>query len=165
MIKCRQLLPVLALLFLAFGEPALAQGSGKSFPGVATDNPPIIDGVLDDAVWKLAEPISDFHQIEPTEFGRPFQRTEVRVLFDEKNLYIGARLEYDDIENELTAQTMVQVSRIFSDDRFSIILDPFLDRRNGYYFEINANGGTGRSSFSSAACDSSCSRDLACSSV
>jgi hypothetical protein len=128
-------LPLCALLA---GGTAWAQGSGKVTAATPITTPPTIDGRLDDAAWRQAEPITDFHQIEPVEFGQPFQRTEIRLLYDSKNLYIGVRLEYDDIE-ELTAQTMVPAQRIFSDDRFSIVLDPFLDRRNGYYFEINAH--------------------------
>lgn len=126
-------------VFALSATGALAQGSGKQFDATRTTTPPVIDGAPDEAAWAQAQAITDFHQIEPVEYGQPFQRTEVRVLYDAEHLYIGARLSYDDMD-QLTAQTMVPVQRIFSDDRLAIVLDPFLDRRNGYYFEINAHG-------------------------
>ena len=54
-----------------------------------------LDGRIDEAVWATAIPITDFTQQEPVEGDEPSERTEIRVVFDEDNLYIGAIL-YDD---------------------------------------------------------------------
>ena len=57
-------------------------------------SPIVIDGKLDDAAWKDATPVTDFTQIDP-DMGKPAsQRTEMRFLFDDDALYIGARM-YD----------------------------------------------------------------------
>src|SRR5690349_12753062 len=59
-----------------------------------TSQAPTIDGRLDDAAWTAGEPISGFVQREPFE-GQPVsERTEVRVLYDDQALYVGAWL-YD----------------------------------------------------------------------
>ena len=51
--------------------------------------PPVIDGMLDDASWNLAIPIDEFFQIEPIEFGAPSEKTLVKVLYDDQALYIA----------------------------------------------------------------------------
>jgi len=125
----------ISCLTVSMLTPAIAQvaGEAKSLAAVVADHPPTVDGSLNDDAWRQAPLIPQFHQLNPVEFGRPFERTEVRVLFDADNLYIAVKLYYDDI-SDLTAQGMVPAGRISTDDRFSIVLDPFLDRRNGYYF-------------------------------
>src|SRR5262245_28653626 len=51
-----------------------------------------LDGRLDDAAWNAATPVTDFRQFDPDE-GKPgTQRTEMRFLFDDGSLYVGARL-------------------------------------------------------------------------
>jgi hypothetical protein len=131
------LLPLLAGMLLAV--PALADEGGKTLPAVFTSTPPVIDGLLDDAAWLDAPLITDFHQVEPEEFGEPSERTEVWVLYDRDNLYVGARLHYSDMAR-LTANIMTPRQRVWSEDRLYVVLDPFLDRRNGYLFESNAHG-------------------------
>ena len=54
-----------------------------------------VDGRLDEEVWERAIPITDFTQQEPVEGGTPSERTEIRVVYDEDAIYIGAIL-YDD---------------------------------------------------------------------
>ena len=97
-----------------------------------------LDGRIDEAVWAAATPITDFTQQEPVEGAEPSERTEVRVVFDEDNLYIGAII-YDDPEGVMAFQRQ-RDARLSTDDRFMWILDTFLDGRTGYFFEINAAG-------------------------
>ena len=52
-------------------------------------SPLVVDGHLDEADWKVAEPIRDFYQRERNEGLKGSERTEVRVLYDRQNLYIG----------------------------------------------------------------------------
>ena len=49
-----------------------------------------VDGRLDEPDWKKAVPVTDFFKVEPTQGGEPRHKTEVRFLYDEKNLYVGA---------------------------------------------------------------------------
>src|SRR6266568_3112112 len=50
-----------------------------------------IDGLLDESAWSLAQPATEFLQQQPTEGAPASERTEVRVLFDDKNIYFGIR--------------------------------------------------------------------------
>ena len=97
-----------------------------------------LDGRLDDQAWSMATPVSDFLQQEPVEGAVPSERTEVRILFDEDELYIGVML-YDDPDGILAYQKLRDAS-LGSDDRFMWILDTFQDGRNSYFFETNPSG-------------------------
>lgn len=131
-------------------SPAASTGTGSAAPGDAAPLPALLafalpeeldidlDGRIDEAAWQRALPITDFTQQEPVEGGAPSQPTEIRVVFDADNLYIGAIL-YDDPEGVLAYQRQRDAG-LMTDDRFMWILDTFLDGRTGYFFEINPAG-------------------------
>lgn len=105
-----------------------------------TDEPPVIDGVLDDEVWQDATIIRDFTQVLPTEGGEPSERTEVRLLHDRDNLYIGVRC-FDSQPDRIVATQMQRDANVTTDDHITIIIDPFDRARSGYEFQISASGG------------------------
>ena len=82
-----------------------------------------VDGRLDEEAWERAIPITDFTQQEPVEGGTPSERTEIRVVYDEDALYIGAIL-YDDPEGIVVFQKR-RDGFLSADDRFMWILDTF----------------------------------------
>lgn len=103
---------------------------------------PIIDGRTDDPVWDNAERVSDFYQREPFE-GRPVtEKTEFLILYDEENLYIAARCYHKDPEDIISRELARDVNLGF-EDRIQIILDTYLDGRNGYWFQIGPRGSIG----------------------
>jgi hypothetical protein len=106
---------------------------------VRATTPPTIDGRVDDAAWQTAPLIDDFHQVRPSDGGAPSERTEVRLLFDDDYLYIGARL-FDSEPDKITRNVMRHGNALGQDDRLAIVIDPFNTGRNGYRFETNANG-------------------------
>lgn len=135
-----------ALLAIAPG-PVLA-GAPRDFatyrPAIAatridTHDAPTIDGDLSDAVWNRAAKIDEFYQIDPREGAPPTERTTVRVLYDENNLYFGIMC-YDDKPDAMTARVKARDGEISYDDLVRVYLDPFLTRRNGYLFEVNPLG-------------------------
>ena len=77
---------------------AAAQGSTvKTARAVRVSGPaPRIDGALDDPAWAQARTISDFVQKIPVEGAVPSVATEVRLLYDDDALYVGARLQRAD---------------------------------------------------------------------
>lgn len=103
------------------------------------NEPPVIDGVLDEEIWLRAPVIRDFHQINPVEFAEPTEETHVYLLYDRDTLYIGARL-FDAEPQLITARILRQGQAIGSDDRFFVHIDSFANRRSGYLFGVNANG-------------------------
>jgi len=101
-----------------------------------------VDGVLDDEVWQRARPVGGFIQAEPREGQAATERTEVRVAFDGDNLYIGAYL-HDDDRDALVVNDIKKDFVETGQDAFSVILDTFHDRRNGYVFMTNPEGARG----------------------
>ncbi|HEY5665148.1 MAG TPA: carbohydrate binding family 9 domain-containing protein [Gammaproteobacteria bacterium] len=123
----------------ALAQPAADSASeGKTIQIIRVDAAPVIDGVIDDTVWSLAEPVVDLHQVNPVEYDAPSERTEIRLLYDDEALYVSARL-WDSQPDRITAQVLRQGEDLGNEDRFAIILDPNLDRRSGYRFQVNAN--------------------------
>ena len=97
------------------------------------------DGRLDEQAWTRADVADGFLQQEPIEGRRPTETTEVRIVYDEDNLYIGAMLHDSDPEGILGYQKQ-RDQGLGSDDRFMFILDTFLDGRTAYFFETNPAG-------------------------
>ncbi|MBT8336502.1 MAG: carbohydrate binding family 9 domain-containing protein, partial [Gemmatimonadetes bacterium] len=138
------LLPIAAIGSLALSAAAAVplQGQQPEAPlqalrmdsGEAVD----LDGRLGEEVWGRAIAIDDFRQEEPVEGAPATERTEVRVIFDENALYIGAMI-FDRPDSILAFQKRRDAG-LGTDDRFMWILDTFRDGRTGYFFEINAAG-------------------------
>ena len=104
-----------------------------------TETAPVIDGVLDEPVWAEAGVIDGLTQVEPVEGVEPTQRTVVRVLFDADNMYFGVRCR-DDEPGRIIAKQLRRDGSLESDDRVELVIDPFFDRRNGFYFAVNPVG-------------------------
>ncbi len=100
---------------------------------------PVIDGKLDEEVWRRAAVVEDFYQIEPTEFTVASETMRVRVFYDEDALYVAAEI-YDSAPHQVVANLLRQGELIANEDEFVVILDPFNDGRSGYRFETNPNG-------------------------
>lgn len=98
-----------------------------------------IDGVLDEESWRTAEVITNFRQQEPNEGAEASERTEVRVLFDDKNLYIGIRA-FDSEAGKTNARELVRDASFSNDDKVEILLDTYHDRRNAFRFAVNPLG-------------------------
>lgn len=134
---------VLACL-LPFGMAAQAAGTDlpEDYPSACiqrTGDPPEIDGALDDEAWGAALRIDDLHQFDPVDHGVPSERSEFYLLYDEDHLYLGARL-YDSEPEKIIARQLVQGQTLRFDDAIEFLLDPFMTRRSGFWFQVNPNG-------------------------
>ena len=99
----------------------------------------VLDGKLDEPLWKNITGIKDFLMQEPIEGGKPTENTIIKIAYDENYLYIGA-IFYDSEPDEIKAFKMRKDAPLNTDDRFMWILDTYLDGRNAYFFEINPRG-------------------------
>ena len=139
-------LPCAVLVTLCASHDAFAQAPANTTPApksitmVRADTPPVIDGKLDEEAWTRAARIDDFHQIRPGDQTPPSERTEVYLLYDKDAIYVAARMWDSGAPREITRNIMKQGSSLAEDDRLAIVIDPFNSRRQGYRFEVNANG-------------------------
>lgn len=97
-----------------------------------------VDGNLNEAAWSEAAVASDFRQFEPDENAPASQRTEVRVLYGPRNLYIGATL-YDTNPSAIERR-LGRRDEFNRADWFVVSIDSYLDRRTAYSFAVNAGG-------------------------
>lgn len=102
------------------------------------DAKPVIDGRLDEEVWKKAAVLSDFYQIQPGDNITPTQKTDILVGKDEKNLYIAFRCH--DTEAGKVRATIPKRDQIFDDDYVGAYLDTFHDQRRAYVIFFNPLG-------------------------
>ncbi len=97
-----------------------------------------IDGKLDEPIWQSAPAITQFYQKEPVEGVSPTQRTEVRIVYDGKTLYIGARM-FDDEPDQIVGR-LVRRDGESESDVLIITFDTFLDHLGQTVFWTNPKG-------------------------
>jgi hypothetical protein len=149
---------VLALTALALAPGALAaQAANRDVPapavqplglgGGATERmaaatraaqPPVLDGRMDDPVWRDAQEITGFRQFDPVEDGEPLFPTMAKVAYDERNLYVFVRA-FDPHPDSIVSLLSRRDVRTES-DQIKIMVDSYLDRRTGYEFAVNPAG-------------------------
>ncbi len=127
------------LIFLFFGGQSFAQHSLPDTIHAFLIHQPIkLDGRLNEPAWQKARKISNFTQRELHEGKPATERTEVAVLYDTKNIYVGVWC-YDNHPDKIIASQMQRDFNYGTDDNFQIMIDPYNDKRNGYLFVTNPN--------------------------
>ena len=129
------------------GPPAPAAGEAVSrgadgrvtLRAFRLSEPVTVDGVLDDPVYDQVPAADGFVQQEPNEGAPVSESTRVWVLYDADSLYIAAALTGDP-ELVMANEMRRDQRNIDWGDSFSVILDTFYDRRNGFLFHTNALG-------------------------
>lgn len=139
----------IALAF--FGTPLLAQPTTKSqndprpvAQAAKREGSVAIDGKLDEAAWAAATPIGELTQAVPNEGKAPSEKTELRFLYDESAIYVGARM-FDSqgkkgVRGVLTRRDQLLNDGSLTSDRISLVLDPFHDKNTRIWFEVNPLG-------------------------
>ena len=116
-----------------------ASAQDREARAVRIETPPRVDGVLDEPFWARIRPVTGFRQRDPVDGAPASERTEVRIAYDENALYFGFTF-FDSEPHRINRAILDRGGRISKDDRVVIALDTYLDRRNGYIFEVGALG-------------------------
>ena len=151
---------VLASLTVPIGA-ARPQSSGRHTVAVPSavaarrNGPIVLDAKLDEAAWKVATPITEFRQTDPDE-GKPgTQRTEVRFLFDDDALYVGAKM-YDTAGAAGVTTRLVRRDANFDSDIFELVIDGYHDHLGRAFFDVNPSGSKGDNiGIGNSCCDAS----------
>src|SRR6267142_3637302 len=120
-------------------KPALVLPPEKAQPVKMPkfDKPPVIDGKLDDEVWKQAKVLKDFYQVQPGDNLAPSKPTEVLLGYDSKFLYVAFHC-YD--EPDKVRANIPKRDNIWNDDYVGILFDTFNDGRKAYEFDFSPLG-------------------------
>ncbi|MCH7890398.1 MAG: carbohydrate binding family 9 domain-containing protein, partial [Gemmatimonadetes bacterium] len=102
------------------------------------DTPPVIDGRLDEEVWKSAALITSFVQQSPLDGAPATEKTEVYLAYDSENIYLAFYAHYED--PSIMRANRVERDRAMMDDLVTIYFDTFLDQQRGYDFDVNGYG-------------------------
>jgi hypothetical protein len=154
-IPVRPVPAALALLLLAFGVvPAAAQQQSVALPAAGSSLHPfglttvqaarrssevVLDGRLDDPAWATVAPATEFRQAEPDEGQPATQRTEVRFLFDDDALWVGARM-HDTAGASGVRTRLVRRDRDADADQLELIFDTFHDHLGRTFIAVNPSG-------------------------
>jgi hypothetical protein len=138
------------LVLLCF-SPVTAYGTagpqewapGQALPAVTAvrvSGPITVDGELDEPEWQLAEPAGNFIQRLPRTGEPATEPTEVRLIYDDTNLYVGVHC-FDSLGRK--GITIKDIKRDFwtlDSDGFQIVIDTFDDDQNSFLFGTNPGG-------------------------
>lgn len=134
---------VLLVLMLVPLVALAAQGASSSkkvVVAVPTDSVINVDGDLTEPAWETAQPATDFVQQNPSDGQPATERTEVRILYDQDNLYLGVWC-YD---TNFAGPIIRDITRDLDptvQDSFAVLLDTFNDDRNGFLLQTTPAGG------------------------
>ena len=99
--------------------------------------PIVLDGALNEEIYTQIQPIDGFIQQEPEEGRAAANRTEVWLLYDDRNIYVGARCWMVDPSRIVANEMRRDNFAIFQNDNFGVLFDTFHDRRNAFFFYTN----------------------------
>jgi hypothetical protein len=122
------------------GVPGTRNRELYQISAVRVEQGPVIDGILDDDVWQQAPIIGSFTQQEPIEGAPASEATEVRVLYDGANLFVGVRALDSSPDRIVATEMRRDGNQILNEDNFQIILDTFMDSRSAYMFVVSPLG-------------------------
>ena len=104
-----------------------------------TATPILVDGQLNEPGWLEGKPISNFVQQSPNEGDPASEQTVVRVLFDAEQLYVGFEC-LDSQPDQIVANEMKRDGMLWQNDNVYLLIDPYGDKRSGFFFRTNALG-------------------------
>lgn len=129
------LFPVLAQAVAGLPQPEVRQ----SLRALRTSTSLVLDGRLDEEIWQQAPVASGFTVVQP-DFGKaPVNRTDVRVLYDDHYVYVGARLHHT-LGRKGIVQQVHRRDQDSASDWFGVSFDSLHDRRTAFTFMVNAAG-------------------------
>jgi len=130
---------LLILLGVATCLPAAAKPE-PVMTAVRIEGPITVDGLLNEPEWELAQPATNFVQRLPHTGQPATERTEVRVIYDDLNLYVGVHLFDTEGKKGITIKDIKRDFYTLDSDGFQVVIDTFDDDLNSFLFGTNPGG-------------------------
>jgi len=118
-------------------EVALRPPVAPTVPAVRVEQPPKIDGRLDDACWQVATHLVGFWRMENA--APEYEPTEAWICYDRENIYV-AWYCHDSQPNRIVAQQKKRGGSLKADDWVGVDLDVDFDKQSPYWFDVSAGG-------------------------
>jgi hypothetical protein len=137
----RLILLWVTVVFIGINFPLLGQKINSSYRlhiKKAT-SPVIVDGVLEEEAWMEADVADNFFMILPIDTSYAEVLTDVRMTFDDKNLYLFVT-NYHGLPGPYMVESLRRDFSFTKNDNFLLFMDPFDDQTNGFSFGANAAG-------------------------
>ena len=129
----------LVLLLSFSGLLVNAQTEKRSVFVKKIDQEILLDGILDEVVWGLADSASDFWQLFPTDSLKAQDITEVKLLYNDTHIYIGATAK-SSVGGDFIVSSLRRDYSARSNDNVTVLFDTFRDGQNAFLFGVNAYG-------------------------
>jgi len=136
MTKVRLIFIILAVCFYLSGS---SQNQNKIAVAKRVSSSPKIDGLLDDACWLQASPFSDFSQFKPVFDAGTSQKTEIKIIYDDNAVYIGAMM-YDSAPDSILKQLGNRDDVNMNADAIDVEFDTYNSQSDAYSFQVTAAG-------------------------
>ena len=101
--------------------------------------PIIIDGIGNDTAWQDTDVATDFFMVLPMDDGKANERTEIRMAYDDENLYLLATF-YHTLKGDYYVESLRRDFSFGKNDNFLLFMDPFNNQTTGFSFGANAYG-------------------------
>src|SRR5512140_2049481 len=131
-------MPFVLAVVMAAVLPLATGVDGPSIRAIRSAGAVQIDGKLDEPAWRNAPEFEAFVQIFPSEGAPPTERTELRVLYDDQNVYVGF-ICHDSRPGEIV-RNLGRRDRPPLSDTVEVAIDSSGDNRTAYSFGVNAGG-------------------------
>ena len=99
----------------------------------------IIDGVIDEPDWMVAQKADNFHRVLPIDTGFANQQSVILITYNDKALYL-AQIFYDTIPGKRIMESYRRDFNFGNNDNLLVFFDTFLDQTNGFSFGVSASG-------------------------
>lgn len=136
----RRLLTACLFFILPFYVVAQKKNNGFELHIHRAESPVRIDGFINEPAWQHAEKAGNFYMVLPMDTSHASLRTEVRMTYDDKNLYLVAEC-FDAGPGHDMVESLHRDFSFVKNDNFIFFIDPFEDQTSGFSFGANAAGG------------------------
>ena len=126
------------LLLLALFSTLFGFSQNKSFVVKYINSTIVLDGNLDETVWNDADSATNFWQYFPTDSLQATQQADIKMLFDDTNLYIGMKVNAP--SNNFVIPSLRRDFRAGGSDNITLMFDTFNDGTNAFIFGTNPAG-------------------------
>lgn len=132
----------ISLLLLLISQLAWSQKFNKDYVLKIgkTSEEIVLDGQLNESIWETADLAKNFSMILPQDDRKATQFSEVRMAYDDKNIYLAVIFFNNTVKGDYVVESYKRDFSFGKNDNFLVAIDPFNNMTTGFAFGLNAYG-------------------------